>query len=152
MGWSFMQEHLGSFLLELLAAVVGAWIFTAWYPSISDYRAHRSTRATERKIAELENSLRHYETDFADAKLFMGASCTYYYNYNYNGSDCHVLYDHVIYSGKLVDANVSNTIATMRGSDLPSKNFIFSVEIFTQRNTPNLGVCFKFCYAVSRFF
>jgi hypothetical protein len=71
MGWTFMQEHLGGFLVELLAAVVGAWIFTAWYPSISDYRAHRSARAAERKIAELEKSLCRYETDFADVKLFV---------------------------------------------------------------------------------
>jgi len=71
MGGTFMQEHLGSFLLELLAAVVGAWIFNACYPSISDYRAHRSTRAAQRKIAELEMSLSSYETDFADVKLFM---------------------------------------------------------------------------------
>lgn len=71
MAWAFMQEHLLGFLLEILAAAVGAWLFAAWYPSISDYRARRSTRAVQKKITQLEEALERYETDFADTRLFV---------------------------------------------------------------------------------
>jgi hypothetical protein len=68
---AFTLEHLVSFLLEIVAAIAGGWIFAVWYPSIADYRARRSTRALLRKIAGLEEELKRYEEQFADRRLFI---------------------------------------------------------------------------------
>ncbi len=60
-----------AFVQELIVAVGVGWFFAAWYPSISDYRAHRSRAATQRKINQLEQQLKDYEEDFADVRLFL---------------------------------------------------------------------------------
>jgi hypothetical protein len=70
MAW--ILEHLFGFLLEILAAITGAWIFSAWYPAISDYKARLSVRATHKKIANLERILYEYESDFENPNLFVG--------------------------------------------------------------------------------
>jgi hypothetical protein len=71
MVWTFMQEHLLSFSLEFLAAVVGAWVFSAWYPTISDYRARRSKRAIIQKVDQLQKSLEQYDEEEKETKLFV---------------------------------------------------------------------------------
>jgi hypothetical protein len=69
MTWAL--EHLPGFLLEILAGAVGAWLFSAWYPSISDYWARRSISSSRKRISRLENALGKYEVDFADGRLFI---------------------------------------------------------------------------------
>jgi hypothetical protein len=74
MTWAL--EHLPGFLLEILAGAVGAWLFAAWYPSISDYWARRSISSSRQKISRLQNAVAKYEVDFSDSRLFIGRILT----------------------------------------------------------------------------
>jgi uncharacterized membrane protein required for colicin V production len=59
--WAFWQEHLVTFLLDIIAAIGAAWVFSRFYPRLSDWASQRSRNATIAKIAALEKNLKIFE-------------------------------------------------------------------------------------------
>jgi hypothetical protein len=71
MGDGELADHLISFLVDLAAALVAAWLFLKYFSTVSDYWAQRSTASVRKKTARLEALLAQYESDFSDSRTFM---------------------------------------------------------------------------------
>lgn len=65
------SEHLVGFLLDLCAALLAAWFFSTYSSRISDYWARRSEAMSRARASHLKDSLKNYENDYSDAKIFI---------------------------------------------------------------------------------
>jgi hypothetical protein len=69
--WTYLQDHFITFALDLCAAIGGAWVFSRYYPQISDWRSRRSAKAVNKQIARLQSDLNEFQKQLKDTKMYV---------------------------------------------------------------------------------
>jgi hypothetical protein len=65
---SWIEVLLVGFLLPMVAAILGDWLWTKYHAS--DFAAQRSVSSTQKKIERLAEWLSNFETIYADPKRY----------------------------------------------------------------------------------
>jgi hypothetical protein len=63
------DREIALFLLPMVAAILGDWLWTKYHAS--DFAAQRSVSSTEKRIKRLEEWLSNFETIYADPKRYI---------------------------------------------------------------------------------